>query len=170
MPIVRDFRKYSFQASRIDRCAKNVGGKLYWKLYALENTVRIVINSVLLLQIGQQWWTTAVAPPVRTEAQRRRNRAAARPQHASPGVHDIYLIGLFELIEILRANSHLFLPIIPETNQWVVTLEGIRPSRNLVGHMNFPNAYDRGAIDVAHRQLPNLVARLSGQNIPIAIP
>ena len=170
MPIVRDFRNYSFQASRVDRCAKNVGGKLYWKLYALENTVRIVINSVLLIQIGQQWWTAAVAPPVRTEAQRRRNRAAARPQHASPGVHDIYLVGLFELIEILRVNSHLFLHIIPETNQWVATLEGIRPSRNLVGHMNFPNAYDRNAIDGAYRQLPNLVARLSGQNIPIAIP
>ncbi len=170
MPIVRDFRNYSFQAGRVDRCAKNVGGKLYWKLYALENTVRIVINSVLLIQIGQQWWTTAVAPPVRTRAQRRRNQAAARPQHASPGAHDIYLIGLFELIEILRVNSHLFLPIIPETNQWVVTLEGIRPSRNLVGHMNFPNAYDRTAIDGAYRQLPNLVARLSGQNIPIAIP
>jgi hypothetical protein len=77
---------------------------------------------------------------------------------------------LFELIEILRANSHLFLPIIPETNQWLVTLEGIRPSRNLVGHMNFPNAYDRNAIDGAYRQLPNLVARLGGQNIPIAIP
>ncbi len=42
--------------------------------------------------------------------------------------------------------------------------------RNLVGHMNFPNAYDRNAIDGAYRQLPNLVARLSGQNIPIAIP
>jgi hypothetical protein len=170
MPIVRDFRNYSFQASRVDRCAKNVGGELYWKLYALENTVRIVINSVLVIQIGQQWWTTAVAPPVRDEAQRRRKRAAARPQHASPGAHDIYLIGLFELIEILRVNSHLFLPIIPETNQWVVTLEGIRPSRNLVGHMNFPNAYDRTAIGNAYGQLPNLVARLSGQNIPIAIP
>jgi hypothetical protein len=75
-----------------------------------------------------------------------------------------------ELIEILRANSHLFVPIIPETDKWLLTLETIRPSRNLVGHMNFPNAYDRNAIDSAYKQLPNLVACLSGQNIPIAIP
>jgi hypothetical protein len=92
------------------------------------------------------------------------------PQHASPGRHDIYLVGLFELIEILRANSHLFSPIIPDTNQWLVTLEDIRPSRNLVGHMNFPNAYDRNAVEGAYKQLPKLVARLTGQNIPIAIP
>jgi hypothetical protein len=170
MPAVRDFRNYSFHSGRIDRCGRNVGEKLYWKLYALENTVRIVINSVLIVQIGPQWWMTAVAPPVRAEAQRRRNRALTRPQHASPGTHDIYLVGLFELIEILRANSHLFLPVIPSTNHWLVTLEGIRPSRNLVGHMNFPNSYDRNAIDAAYTQLPALVALLNGQNIPIAIP
>ena len=170
MPVVRDFRPHSFQARRVDRCGKNIGGELYWKLYALENTIRVVINSVLLVQIGQQWWMTAVAPDVRREAQRRRNRAEARPQHANPGNHDVYLVGLFELIEILRANSHLFLPVIPEIDQWLVTLERVRPSRNLVGHMNFPNAYDRNSIDGAYNQLPNLVARLGGQNIPIAIP
>ncbi len=170
MPIVRDFRKFSFQARRIDRCGKNVGGKLYWKLYALENTVRIVINSVLSLQVGQQWWTTAVAPPVVHKAQKRRTRYAAKPQHASPGVHDIYLIDLFDLTEILRVNSHLFLPVIPETNQWLATLELIRLPRNLVGHMNFPNAFDRNAIDNAYRQLPDLVSRLTGQNIPMAVP
>jgi hypothetical protein len=170
MPIVRDFRNYPFQPRRIDRCGKDIGRKLYWKLYALENTIRVVINSVLLLQIGQQWWATAVAPPVRNETRRRRTRAAAAPQHASPGPHDIYLVGLFELTEILRANSHLFLPIIPEANQWLVTLEGIRPSRNLVGHMNFPNAHDRNAIDGAYRQLPNLMARLSAHQIPIEVP
>ena len=56
------------------------------------------------------------------------------------------------------------------TRSRAITLEDIRPSRNLVGHMNFPNAYDRTVIDGAHGQLPNLVARLRGQNIPIAIP
>lgn len=170
MPLVRDYRKFSFQARRIDRCGKNVGGKLYWKLYALENTVRVVINSVLSIQVGQQWWTTAVAPSVVAKAQKRRTRYAAKPQHSNPGAHDIYLIDLFDLTEILRVNSHLFLPIIPETNQWLATLELIRLPRNLVGHMNFPNAFDRNAIDNAHKQLPNLVSRLTGQNIPIAIP
>jgi len=170
MPVVRDFRNYSYHAQRIDRCGRNVGSKLYWKLYALENTVRIVVNSVLLIQIGQQWWTAAVAPGVVTEAQKRRRRYVTRPQHSNPGNHDIYLIGLFELTEILRANSHLFLPIIPDTNQWIATLELIRLSRNLVGHMNFPNAYDRNVIDHAYKQLPNLIGHLTVQNIPIDIP
>lgn len=169
MPVVRDFRNYTFQERRIDRCGKNVS-KVYWKLYAVENTVRIVINSVLSVQINAQWWNTAVAPPVRTEAQRRRNRAAANPQHANPGNHDIYLIGLFELIEIFRSNSHLFLPVIPNTNQWLVMLERVRLSRNLIGHMNFPNAYDRNNVDGAYTQLPTLLTQLVAGNIPITIP
>jgi hypothetical protein len=170
MPIVRDFRNYSFQASGVDRCGKNVAGKVYWKLYVVENTFRIVINSVLSIQIGPQWWTQAVAPGVRNAAQRRRNLAAATPQHTNPGSHDIYLIGLFDLIEIFRNHSHLFQPVIPETNQWLITLEHVRPARNIVGHMNFPNTYDRSTIDSAYTQLPALLTRLTGGNIPIAIP
>ena len=58
------------------------------------------------------------------------------------------------------------------TNQWIVTLEGIRVPRNLVGHMNFPNTYDRNAIDAAYAQLPALLAHLSAapNPIPIVIP
>lgn len=170
MPLVRDFRRYAFQPVRVDRCGRHVAKAGYWKLYSLENTFRVVINSVLLAQIGQNWWTTGVDPHTATKAQKRRKRYTARPRHANPGTHDIYLIDLFDLIEILRINSHLFLPIIPETNQWLSALESVRFARNLVGHMNFPNAFDRQTIDSAYQQLPTLMGRLSASNVPIVIP
>ena len=49
-------------------------------------------------------------------------------------------------------------------------LESVRFARNLVGHMNFPNAFDRTVIDSAYRKLPTLVGRLSSSHVPIAIP
>lgn len=155
---------------RVDRCGRNIGSKAYWKLYSIENTIRVVVNSVLTKQIGQQWWASAVTPNVVVKAQKRRTRYAAKPKHASPGLHDIYLIDLFDLTEILRINSHLFVPIIPETNQLLVSLESMRVSRNLVGHMNFPNAYDRSMVDTAYKELPTILARLTAGNVPIAIP
>jgi hypothetical protein len=170
MPIVRDFRRYLYQPARVDRCGRDVAKVGYWKLYSLENTFRVVINSVLLSQIGQNWWMTGVDPNTVRKAQTRRARYTARPRHANPGPHDIYLVDLFDLIDILRVNNHLFLPIIPETNQWLATLESVRFSRNLVGHMNFPNAYDRQVIDSAYQQLPSLMGRLSASNVPIVIP
>jgi len=51
-----------------------------------------------------------------------------------------------------------------------VTLEGIRVPRNLVGHMNFPNAYDRTTIDNAYSQLPSLLGDLTAFPIPIIVP
>jgi hypothetical protein len=170
MPLVRDFRKYTFTSLRVDRCGRNVATKAYWKLYAIENTIRVVVNSVLLRQIGAEWWSIAVDPTVAREAHRQRNRSVANPKHANPGSHDIYLISLFHLTEILRTNSNLFEPVIPETNQLLVALELMRGSRNLVGHMNFPNAYDRDMVDIAYKQLPTILARLAASNVPITIP
>jgi hypothetical protein len=128
------------------------------------------VNSVLSRQIGQQWWATAVTPNVIAKARNRRARYAAKPKHANPGTHDIYLVDLFDLTEILRINSHLFLPIIPETNQLIVALESMRLSRNIIGHMNFPNAYDRSTVDTVYTQLPTILVRLSAGNVPISIP
>lgn len=155
---------------RVDRCGRNIGNKSYWKLYSIENTIRVVVNSVLSRQIGREWWTEAVNPAVVEDAKKRRARWAAKPRHANPGEHDIYLLNLFELTEILRINSHQFVPIIPETDQWLAALETMRTSRNLVGHMNFPNAYDRSLIDTTFKQLPAILSRLKDNNVPIAIP
>lgn len=170
MAAAKDFRKYAFSPVRVNRCGRSIGNNSYWKLYSIENTIRVIVNSVLVKQISQQWWASAVNPAVARNAQKRRSRYAAKPKHANPGSHDIYLIDLFDLTEILRVNSHLFLPIIPETDQFLVVLESMRFSRNIVGHMNFPNAYDRGAVETAYQQLPTILDRLAAGKVPIAIP
>lgn len=170
MPLVRDFRNASFKLDRIGRCGRHVGSKLYWKLYAIENTLRIVVNSVLTLQIGPNWWSVAVDPHVVSKAARFRVHYAARPRNASPGVEDIHLIFLSDLTEILRVNSHQFLPLVVDTNNWIAALEAIRVPRNLVGHMNFPNAFDKAAIDSAYSQLPSLISQLQRNGVSILIP
>lgn len=170
MPVVRDFRNYSFGSARIDRCGRRVGSRLYWKLYAIENTIRIVIHSVLTVQINPNWWTVAVDPDVVKQAAKRRRGYAARPSNANPGLSDIHLVFLSDLTDIMRANSHLFTPVVPDTNNWIATLESIRVPRNLVGHMNFPNSFDSATIDSAYSQLPTLMEQLSIHNVPVLIP
>src|SRR5260370_32377411 len=105
MPVVRDFRRYAYTSARVNRCGRSVANGPYWRLYSLENAMRVVINSVLLSQVGQNWWSTAVDPNIVKKAQKRRTKYTARPRHANPGAHDIYLIDLFDLIEILRINT-----------------------------------------------------------------
>jgi len=170
MPVVHDFRKYSYNSARIERCGRHIGSKLYWKLYAIENTFRIVVHSVLTAQINPNWWKVAVDPAVAKQASRRRAAYAAKPSNASPGASDIHLIYLSDLTEILRSNSHLFTPVVPDTNNWIAVLEAIRIPRNLVGHMNFPNAFDKAAIESAYSRLPSLFGHLSARAVPVLIP
>lgn len=170
MPVVSDFRNYSYKPDRIARCGRDIGSKLYWKLYAVENTLRIVVHSVLTAQIGLNWWAIAVDPKIAIKASKFRASYAAKPKNANPGVSDIHLVFLSDLTDILRVNNHLFIPIVPDTNNWITTLENIRVPRNLVGHMNFPNSYDRTAIDSAYAQLPSLLGHLVASSIPVLIP
>ena len=170
MPRIRDFRHSTFGLKRVESCGRYVGSKLYWKLYAVENAMRVVIHSVLTAQVGANWWSLTVDPAIASKASRFRTHYAARPQNASPGLTDIHLVFLSDLTEILRANSHLFLPIIPDTNTWIATLEAIRVPRNLVGHMNFPNAFDKAAIDSAYAGLPLLIKRVTDKGLAVVTP
>lgn len=170
MAVVRDFRAYSFQSARIDRCGRHIGSKVYSKLYVIENTIRIVVHSVLSANIHANWWDVAVDKPVRDNAQKLRRRYAAKPQNASPGVHDIHLVFLSDLIEILRANRHLIVLVVTDIDQWIATLEAILVPRNLVGHMNFPNTFDRNAIDTSYARLPSLLGHLAANKVPVLVP
>ncbi len=170
MPTVQDFRNFSFSQPRIERCGRHVGRYSYWKLYAIENLLRVILHSVLSAQIGPTWWTVAVDPNTQKIALRFRQMYARRPWHTLPGRHDIYYVFLSDLNNIMRANSNLFLPVIPDVDQWITNIEGVRLPRNVVGHMNFPNQADRQRIDRLHQDFAALVTRLEQSGLVIRIP
>jgi hypothetical protein len=143
---------------------------MYWKLYAVENTLRILIHSVLSVQIDPNWWDAAVDPGIRKRAERFRQDYTKRASHTMPGGHGIYYVFLSDLNNIIRANSNLLLPVIPDIDNWVVKIEAIRLPRNLVGHMNFPGQRDREVIDRVYADMPALIAQLRGYGLPVQIP
>jgi len=174
MPIVRDFRRYQFSPDRVNRCGHFVADNSYWKLYAVENTLRVVIASVLTIQIGPHWWTVVSDPKlinnIQNNIQRFRAQYASKPRHAVPGNHDIYFAYLSDLNKIIGTQANQFRPVIPDIDRWRVALDGIRLPRNLVGHMNFPNYYDRERITKIYQRLPILLEQLHNRGIPILIP
>ena len=171
MPIVRDFWSYRFATPRIVRCGKFVGRGWYWKLYVVENILRIFIHSALSAQISPQWWDIAVDPEIRKNADRfKRQYAKKKAQHTLPGHHDIYYVFLSDLNKIILANSNLLLPVVPDIDQWIAKIEEIRTPRNLVGHMNFPDERDRRRIDQTHSRVASLISQLQARGLPVEIP
>lgn len=143
-----DFRKQpQFIIEEVPKSGKYLGKRIYWKLYSVENFYRIIIHSILSVQINLNWWVVATPPPIQIQAQRLKDDYLRTPRHSMPGNHLIYFIYLKDLNEIARSNSGLFIPLIPDIDNLVFKIEDIRLPRNVVAHMNFPNSTDRQQID-----------------------
>ncbi len=170
MPTAVDFRSSAFDGTRVNTSGRDIGRRVYWKLYAIENIFRVIIHSVLSVQIGPGWWNVAVDRKIQRQVQTFKAEYARRPWHSSPGTHDIYYTHLSHLNEIMRANSNLFLPIIPDIDEWVGRIEQLRLPRNIVGHMNWPSATDRQRIDVFFSDIHALANHLTSPGFTLSIP
>ena len=166
-----DFRNYAFDTKRVSLSGKDLGGKVYSKLYAIENLIRILVHSVLTAQLGQNWWAVAADPQLRKDVSKRMASYGNRPWHSTPGKHEVYYVYLSDLTKILTTNSAQFLPHIPDVDQWTARLEQIRLPRNIVGHMNWLTNIDRNRIDVCLADVEQLVAKLAGNpQLTMTIP
>lgn len=174
MPRTLDFRNYAFDTSRVDASGKHVGRWVFWKLYAVENIVRVIMHSILSAQVGSNWWSVAVDADLQKEVRRRIVNYSKQPWYSTPGKHEIYYAYLSDLNKIMAVNSHLFVPHIPDIDKWVAKIEEIRVPRNVVGHMNWLSATDRHRIDVFHADIQHLVdhlaTNLAAKGISLTIP
>ncbi len=165
-----DFRSHAFDLARVEKTGKSVGRGPFAQLYAAENLVRVVINSVLLVQRGPNWWLTSVDPRLQGQAARFAARHAAKPWYSTPGAHGLYYLFVSDLAEIIRANSHLFLPLVPDVHLWLLKIEDLRVPRNVVCHMNFPTKVDQQRIAVFYNDVRRLASQLASTGLAIKVP
>lgn len=169
MPSIADFRLSPFDSSAIARSGKQIGRHTYWKLYAIENLFRVVVHSVLSVQISPNWWDIAVDNAIRDKAERFRSNYLKRSWHGGPGTHGLYYIDLKDITEIIRANANLLDPVIPDLDRWMIGIEDLRLPRNVIAHMNFPSRTDVKRIDVFFEDCQSLV-RLVQNRVALEIP
>src|SRR6266478_5917909 len=120
---IRDFREFSFAQPLVERCGRFLGHSTYWKLYAIENYLRVIVHSVLSAQVPSPWWNNAVGGTLRERVEVVKKRYAVRPIHTRAGRHNIYYVFLPDLSKIVLANSNLFRKIIPDIDVWIVKVE-----------------------------------------------
>lgn len=164
MPKVLDYRTRTFKIAYVDASGQHIGRSVYWKLYAIENLVRILIHSVLLGDIGQDWWGVATDRPLRRKVESIKEDYASQPSRTSPGKHEIYYVFLRDLNKIILANIDSFRPLIPDIDNWLVRLEAIRLPRNVVGHMNWLNIQDKNDIDETYLEVKALMRKFAGNS------
>lgn len=141
-----DYRNFNWNIAGLTSYGKKLGKDYYWKIYVLENTIRVIIHSVLAIQVGPDWWDKVVDPGIRGNALTIRNKYLTQAPQRSPGRHDIYCTYLPSLGRILFDNKGYFYPLLPEVEKFIIGLERIRLSRNLIGHMNVLTGVDKRSI------------------------
>jgi len=169
MPSIIDFRLSQFDSKAVGKSGQYVGRQSYWKLYAIENFFRIIVHSILSIQIPADWWNVLVDKTIRGKAARFQQNYLKKFWHGKPGTHSIYYIDLKDLNEIIRANANLFDPVIPDLDKWMLGIEELRLPRNVVAHMNFPSGTDKKRIDVFYEDCLNLVALVESK-VGLKIP
>jgi hypothetical protein len=169
MPSVFDFRVSPFDLTAIGKSGKYIGRQSYWKLYAIENFFRIIIHSILSMNVSTDWWNAVVNKKIREKAERFQQSYVEKFWHGKPGVHGIYYVDLRDLNEIIRANANLFDLVIPDLDKWILGIEELRLPRNVVAHMNFPSSTDKKRIDVFYEDCLNLVTLVESK-VELKIP
>lgn len=107
---------------------------VYVAIAAFENSVRALISSVLLEQVGEAWWNSCVSEKIRTRADQKRQEEDKIRWHVQRGADPINYTLMSDLVSILRQNWTHFEPYVP-TIEWGANLmDVIERSRNVIMH------------------------------------
>lgn len=163
MSTARDFRRAAFDLKSLEASGKHVGRNVYWKLYSIENTLRVLIHSVLIIQYPppDDWWRLSANQKMKDGAEFRRKDYLGRPWHGIPGKHSIYYVFLDDLATLIELQRPAFDPIITDVANWIAKIREVRLPRNIVGHMNWPQEDDKKRIDLAYSDLQHLVKSIT---------
>lgn len=182
MSMVVDFRRLSnFKINGVNENGRFMGQSAYWKLYFVENALRVVINTILTIQVRPistpytSWWDFLYHDTTLMRDAENARRGYLASTHTYPGRHDIYYVYLHDLGDIMHDNAVYFEPLIPEVEDWVLKIEQIRLPRNCIGHMNLINAGDRRQIDTLYYECKALIRKLEKskvgpENVVLKIP
>jgi hypothetical protein len=114
---------------------------IYPLLYVVENSMREVIKRVMAKQCGTDWWdkemTTSKLKNVHDTVTGRMSTEKKNSWHQKRGAHPIDYTDIGDLETIILGKQQHFIPDIITDRDWFVQfMKELKPSRNVVCHMN----------------------------------
>ncbi len=107
---------------------------VYTTIAAFENTVRELVNGIMVEEFGEDWWADKVNERIRKRAETRGDEEAKHRFHTQRGDAPINYTELKDLLNIMRANWDPFEPFLPSPEWTAGIFESIERSRNVIMH------------------------------------
>lgn len=136
--------------------------KLYPLFYVLENSMRELIRRVMKAAHGEDWWdtqlTNAKLRKVRdTAAKRMKDETAKKSWHQRRGDHPIDYVQIEDLEQIIVSKFSSFKEVIDDREWFVQFMKELKPSRNVICHMNPLDSVNTNDIKVKVRRWENMI-------------
>ena len=106
----------------------------YTAITAFENSARKLIQTVLLDEVGEDWWESSVSQPVKKNATGRREDEERTKWHTQRGEHLLNYTVLGDLTKIIQNNWERFEPHV-RSMEWAKNMfDVLERSRNVIMH------------------------------------
>lgn len=115
---------------------------VYMTIAAFENSVRELIASTLLEEVGEEWWTTCVSEKIQGQVKSRMDDEEKIRWHTPRGTDPINFAMLPNLLNIVRQNHIHFVALIPDIEWAANVFEVVERSRNVIMHSGQINRRD----------------------------
>ncbi|MHA7128692.1 Swt1 family HEPN domain-containing protein [Algoriphagus namhaensis] len=107
---------------------------VYAAIFAFERSVREFVSNILLENLGENWWDTAVSSQIRKKSESRRDEEEKIKWHTSRGQSLIQFTEFGDLATIMLNNWTLFEPHI-QSLEWAKQIfKSVERSRNVIMH------------------------------------
>lgn len=122
--------------------AAKIMATVYTAIAAFENTVREFVMTVLLENIGENWWEQSVSSAIRKKAENRKKEEDKIKWHTHRGESLINYTEFGDLASIMSSNYEIFSPYIISVEWARNIITTIERSRNVIMHSGELSARD----------------------------
>ena len=121
---------------------------VYVAVAAFENSVRKLVESVLVDEKGDEWWSECVASNIRKRAESRQSEEQKIRWHTQRGQDLLNYTELGDLVKIMRHNWSEFEPHVHSLEWADSVISTVERSRNVIMHSGILEIEDIGRIGV----------------------
>jgi hypothetical protein len=107
---------------------------VYTAVASFENSVRRLISTVLLEEVGVDWWQTSVSEKIRAKAESRRDEESKVRWHAPRGEEPLNYAEFGDLVSIMTQNWEKFEPFVRSLEWARQLIVSVERSRNVIMH------------------------------------
>lgn len=120
------------------RDAERMAKRVYPVLYVFENSLRDVINSVLTVKVGVDWFDKLAPKRLKEKVTDRRKAEGADAWHSKRGLHELHYLDLRDLATIVKGQKAWlhFKELLPRENWLDGVIDDMNVSRRPAAHMN----------------------------------